>query len=96
MPRVPSSGAAAAGRHALPHLAERLELSLGEMREEMLAHDCAMGTTRRVQALTAAIGETGISTACVVFAAATPEQLVTLQTIHQAREAAARELGLLG
>jgi hypothetical protein len=66
------------------------------MREEMLANDRTMGATGGIQALPTSTGKTRVSATSVVFASAALEQLVALQTVHQAREAAARELGLLG
>ena len=69
---------------------------LGEVGEEVLLHDRAMGAARGAQALAPAVGETRVGAARVVFATAAPEQLVALQAIHQARETAARKLCLLG
>ncbi len=66
------------------------------MREEVLAHHRAVSPTGCLQALAATIGEAGIGATRVVFAAAPSQQLVALQPVHQACEAAARKLGLLG
>src|ERR1700728_3653517 len=55
-----------------------------------------MSAARGTEALAPTVGKTRVGAARVVFATAAPDQLLALQAIHQAREAAARKLCLLG
>ncbi len=61
----------------------------------MLLHDRAVGASRGCQPLASTVGETRVGTAGIVFAATASDQLLALQTIHQASETAAGQLGLL-
>src|SRR5438034_9499983 len=63
-----AGSAAVAGSYALPHVRQRAELGLGEMREEVLAHDRQVGYAGLFEALTAGLREAGIGAARVVIA----------------------------
>ena len=76
--------------------ARLVQLGLVEMREELLAHDRQVGAARCLQALAADAREARVGAARVVFAGAALEQPVALEAVDHARQAAARELRLLG
>src|SRR5437868_3923403 len=86
-----TSAASVLWHEALPHLAQRGELRLGEVREEQLADAFPVGLARLGELLAARVGEHGERAAGVVRARLARDQAVALEAIDQAGQAAATE-----